>query len=399
MASLDPFRPEFPLEEAKIAATAARTPAAFHASPFYRAHGRALEEWLRGIRQGRPAGGARSPGRDGVLRLAHWNIQQGKAWPRLVEALDREPRLRDADLLTLNEVDIGMARSGNRDVIGEVAERLGLEWVFVASYLELTKGPGADRLAPGRNELGLHGLAILSRWPIQEAGAEEIPECHDYFGFVEEKRYGSRRLLWARIGHPRGSFTVATTHLEVRNTPDCRARQMRAALEALPVGPVWLTGDWNTNTFRRRGLIQQAGEFLRLQRTPPEVMNRQLVDPGSREPLLGLVEEAGFRLDVWNEAMPTARQILSGVEELERFPPWVRRAVSERFHLDGRTLRMRLDWIASRGPWKPAEGGPGAWTLPSAGPDGTGASDHAPIGIVAMWDPSEGTNGRAGLPA
>jgi endonuclease/exonuclease/phosphatase family metal-dependent hydrolase len=323
--------------------------------------------------------------REDRLRLVQWNIQQGKAWGALSHAIETEPRLREADIMTLNEVDIGTARSQNRNVIREIAGRLGLDWVFVANYLELTKGLGPDRLVPGENEIGLHGLAILSRWPIQEAEAGEIPECHDYFRFIEEKRYGTRRLLWARIAHPLGPFIVATTHLEVRNTPKCRARQMRAALAQIPQGRAWFAGDWYTTTFRRRGLMQQAGEFVRLQRTPPQEIDRQLVDPGRREPLLGLVEDAGFHLSIWNEAIPTARQVLSGVEELERFPPFLRDAVSTRFRLDHRTLRMRLDWIASRGPWEPVEGEAGAWTLPSVGPDGAAASDHAPIGVEATW--------------
>jgi endonuclease/exonuclease/phosphatase family metal-dependent hydrolase len=385
MGSLDPFRPDFPLEEGKRAAFAASTPAAFAASPFYRSHGIALDRWLRAVRSGEPRNRRAERARDDRLRLVHWNIQQGKAWVPLAEALDREPRLRDADIWTLNEVDIGTARSENRNVVVEIADRLDLEWVFVANYLELTKGLGTDRLMPGENEIGLHGLAILSRWPIREAAAGEIPECHDYFRFIEEKRYGCRRLLWARIEHPSGPFVVATTHLEVRNTPDCRARQMRAALEWIPTGPAWFAGDWNTNTFRRRGRIQQAGEFLRLQRTPPDEIDRQLADPRRREPLLDLVEGAGFRLAGWNDGTPTARQVLSGVEELERFPAFLRDAVTARFRLAERTLRMRLDWIASRGPWEPLEGEYGAWTLPSVGPEGTAASDHAPIGIGAIW--------------
>jgi len=386
MATFDPFVPDFPLQDGIRAAIAARSRAAFRASAFYRARGPQLERWLRAIRTGAPARPPAASARPDSIRIAHWNIQQGKAWNALASTFEREPRLREADLITLNEVDIGMSRALNLNVAGELAERLGLHWAFVANYLELTKGPGPDRQAPGENRIGLHGLGILSRWPFEETGAGDLIECFDYFHFPEEKRYGRRRALWARIRHPRGPFILATTHLEVRNTPDCRARQIERALCAIPPGPAWFTGDWNTNTFRRRTLVQQAGEFLRLQRTPPDALDRELIEPWTREPLLDLVESAGFRFHEWNDSAPTARQVLSGVEELDRLPASIARAMRSRFHLDGRVLRMRLDWISARGPWTPSSTtGDSVWTLTSAGPDGDSASDHAPIGCEAVW--------------
>jgi len=287
--------PPFPLKEAVRVALAAPTPEDFYATPFYCQHGAALEEWLHAVRSGGPpATAAAEPA--ARVRLVQWNIQQGKAWDRILAAIEAEPRLREADLWTLNEVDIGMARSENRDVCRALADQLGMHWVFAANYLELTKGLGADRLAPGENQVGLHGCALFSRWPLLRASAAELPECHDYFRFREEKRYGCRRVLWAIVAHPMGEFLLATTHLEVRNTPACRARQMAAALSALPDLPGWFTGDWNTNTFHRRSLHQQAREFLRLQRTPPEEIDRQLRYPWGREPLLRMVEAGDFSL-------------------------------------------------------------------------------------------------------
>jgi endonuclease/exonuclease/phosphatase family metal-dependent hydrolase len=379
---IDSFAPDFPLPEGIRSALEAPTRRAFRLSPFYRADGRKLEDWIVAIRSGSPPRGVPESVDPGVIRVVHWNIQQGKAWDALVDVIAREGLLRDADLISLNEVDIGTARVGNRNVVRELAERIGRHWIYVANFLELTKGLGPDRLVPGENALGLHGIAILSRWPIATPGSAELPDCFDYFHFPEEKRYGHRRVLWGRILHPREPFIFATTHLEVRNTPACRARQIARALAALPSGPAWFTGDWNTNTFRRRTIIDQAGEFIRMQRTDPAALDRQLAAPYDREPLLGLVESAGFALREWNDATPTVRQVLSGVEEMEKLPRVFRDAVTSRYDLKNRVLRMRLDWIAARGPWKPASA---VWTLASAGPDGCGASDHTPIGCEAAW--------------
>jgi endonuclease/exonuclease/phosphatase family metal-dependent hydrolase len=380
----DAANPGFPREEAIAAGCAAHSLAEFRRSEFYRRHGSALDEWIRRIRGGDPPQQP-SPAPRNRLRLVHWNIEQGKQWDRIVAAAHGDPRLRDADLWTLNEVDLGTARVGNRDVARELAERLGFHWAYVATFFEFTKGPGEDARAPGNNAIGLHGIALLSRWPLDRPGTADLPDCFDYFRLPEEKRYGARRVLWATVRHPRGPFVLATAHFEVRNTPACRARQMEAALAALPDGPCLFAGDWNTHTFRRGSTLRSAAEFLRLKTTRAAEIDRQLVEPWEREPSLPMVERAGFDIRNWNDSVPTARQILSGVEELGRLPTLARRGVQSTFRLERRILRMRLDWIAVRGPWKPAFGEGSAWTRTNLGPEGTLASDHAPIGIDAAW--------------
>lgn len=379
-ADASDLAPSFPLAETIRAASESPTVEAFRATPLYRRHGADLEIWLRTIHRGGAPPRPRET--DGRIRLAHWNIQQGKRWDRLLDSIEGQQRLRDADLWTLNEVDVGMARSQNRHVAAAMAERLGLQWVFAANYLELTKGPGEDAGAPGENALGLHGIALLSRWPIEDAGTGDLPECWDYFSFPEEKRYGCRRVLWARVSHPLGELLLATLHTEVRNRPRCRDRQVAAALSHLPDGPCLIGGDFNTHTFRRGGLAEQAAEFARLIATPRDRLDRQLLEPSKREPLLRRLEAAGFDLRGWNDFNPTARQVLSGVEELDRLPAGVGMWLRRRFGLESRTLRLRLDWIGVRGGFSAESDGSPAWTLTEEGPEGRGASDHAPIGAV-----------------
>lgn len=382
--------PSFDVRLAVAAALSARSVGEFHASAFYGRCGAELDAWIGSIRAGAPREAPAAPADPERLRIVHWNIEQGKAWTAIEAALRGDPWLRGADLWTLNEVDWGMARAGNRDVVREVARLLGLHWAYVANFLELGKGPGKDREAPGENEVGMHGIALLSRWPLEDCRSAVLPDIFDTFRFAEERRYGVRRVLWARVAHPRVPFLLATTHLEVRNTPGRRRDQMRAALRALPRGePCWFAGDWNTHTFRRRGFFHSVLEFTRLQRTPAGDLERGLLAPRAREPLLEEVERAGFRLDPWNDGESTARQVLGGVEELRAIPAPLRRRFAERYSLDGRILRMRLDWIAARGPWRPVAsmGGGAVRTLMEYGPEGVAASDHAPIGAEAVWEP------------
>ena len=59
------------------------------------------------------------------------------------------------------------------------------------------------------------GLAILSRWPLEEVAAHELPAGGVEFDFGGRRRLPSRRsLLRARALTPGGSFHLLNTHLQ-----------------------------------------------------------------------------------------------------------------------------------------------------------------------------------------
>jgi len=94
------------------------------------------------------------------LRLVSWNIEKGKRWQLLEKCLESEA-IQTADVLCLNEVDDGMARSGNRRIAYEIGERLEMQVAFGPTFKELTKGIGEERQAPGENTTAIQGNAIL----------------------------------------------------------------------------------------------------------------------------------------------------------------------------------------------------------------------------------------------
>jgi endonuclease/exonuclease/phosphatase family metal-dependent hydrolase len=293
-----------------------------------------------------------------------WNIEKGKRWDALLACFDRE-EFRTADLLCLNEVDDGMARSQNRHVAAELASRLGMQYVFGPAYREFTKGIGDERLALGENDVGVQGNAILTRLPILEQKNILLPICHDPFN-DEEKRSGGRRALAVRLDCGSGqSFAVANTHLEVLTTAKCRSRQMRHVLKEIGEGPVLLAGDWNTNTFDRGNAWRTFRSLIRL--LDPGVTNRTL-HPVPYEPLFDDLQRAGFTWEGLNDDQYTCVADLSSLEDGRRVP----RPVSGYILRRVRALPLRLDWIAARG-LQPT-GPPRTITdLPAA------PSDHRPI--------------------
>lgn len=269
-------------------------------------------------RAGRAPHRPRVDGLGPVVRVASWNIERGlnfdlirlafsdpEAFKR--EALKRgaidtakQPEidkqvqtLRDADVIVLNEVDLGMKRTDYRDVARELAHDLGMNYVFGVEFVEvdrlnalgvetvqlddpqLAEQMSAELKPDPAQYKGLHGNAILSRYPIANARIVRLPLCHDWFRtekaeiskLEKGKRFATNKVFLERIERevrqggrmaviadiripelPTGLATVVSVHLENRCKPGCRSKQMDALLAQLKnvENPVILAGDLNT---------------------------------------------------------------------------------------------------------------------------------------------------------
>ncbi|MCH8154032.1 MAG: hypothetical protein IH786_01995, partial [Proteobacteria bacterium] len=102
-------------------------------------------------------------------RVLAWNLERGIELEGQLDACRGHPYLQDVDLFLLTETDVGMARSGNRAIAQTMAQELGLHYAFAPCYLNLAKGSGVEYDVSGENHLGLHGNAILSRYPLTNA--------------------------------------------------------------------------------------------------------------------------------------------------------------------------------------------------------------------------------------
>lgn len=203
--------------------------------------------------------------------------------------------LQGVDVLILNEADWGMKRTEYRNVTRELAAALhmnyayGVEFVEVDPLFDLDTEPlhltdsqedqrfQKDLQVDRQRYHGLHGTAILSRYPIDHARILRLPVCYDWYGkeykaisklehgrrwsagkmFRErverELRHGGRMALIADIlvpDLPTGRATIVATHLENKCPPACRRQQMQALLENLKEdkNPVILAGDMNTTS-------------------------------------------------------------------------------------------------------------------------------------------------------
>lgn len=259
------------------------------------------------------------PGIGPVLRIAEWNVNHGLNEPAIRLALTDAARFeraartqaspdsgeltrlpdelrtfQNADVLILDEVDLGLKRTRYHDIARDLAQSLHMNYTFAVEFVELNRlylaakkldiGKRANRhdetgpfggIDPNRY-LGLEGAAILSRYPIRSARIIRLPECYDwYHGEIKQvstleqvKRWsadkifdervrrqvrrGGRMAIIAEIAVPESpteTVTVANVHLEDYCPPTCRRTQMDYLLEQISntPGPVVVSGDLNTS--------------------------------------------------------------------------------------------------------------------------------------------------------
>ncbi len=316
-----------------------------------------------------------------ALHVVHWNVLHGVRFTAISDALQQAPELARADLVSLNEVDVGLARSGSRPVAFDLAARLGLHAAWAAQFLELEGGARPGTMAAPEPGECWFGLALLSRFPIVAARRIELPSPAGLL-FDRERKAGAFVALVARIEHPVRPFTAVVTHLDVHGAPATRAAQMRALLENVPPGAALLAGDFNTTTFARGAPLRSMATLATLAASPRAHLRDRLLRPYEprarpREPLFEVLRQQQFEFEAFNDAAVTLDLHFADVHELAALPASLQRAALRALGWVERRNGMRLDWITARGFVPDAARPPCA--VPSLMRGAGAASDHAPI--------------------
>jgi endonuclease/exonuclease/phosphatase family metal-dependent hydrolase len=290
-------------------------------------------------------------------RFVAWNLERGIQYEAQLEAFRSHPYLKTCDVLLLTETDLGMARSKNRAVAQELARELEMHYAFIPCYLNLAKGSGVEYHAAGENELGLHGNAILSRYPIRRVQAIALKNGIDKMA-GREKRLGRQQALAADIDFPNYRVTVVSVHLDTQSTQRHRRDQMRDVIDGLPTDrPVVLGGDWNTTTYNAsRAFYAIMGYWLRIFMGVENVIRNHLLHPYRHfeKGLFALLESRGYdyrRSNVLGERTTTydvtcgkTRQNLG-----EWVPGWCFAFIRWALRNHGGTCPLKIDWFATKG--------------------------------------------------
>ena len=366
---------------------AIRTRKALERSALWAEIGGEVRRVLEGVERGDcapvPPPAAVPAGRGRVLRAAAWNIQRGARFEDLRRALSAPP-LAGADLLLLSEVDVGLGRSGNRNVARELAEALGMSYAFGVSYLALTDDFG-DESAGLENTLALSGAAVLSRYPLGRVENIDLPEIRDKFR-SSEKRLGKKRALLAEVALPDGPLVVAACHLDSNASPAQRACQLGGVLDSVErsgVARALVGGDFNTSTYDISSSLALARDLLhKLLVTGLRATIDNYLTPEKRyeRPVFDLLQARNFVVEGFNDrGTGTYFYDLTDPYILDRSRKLVGRALTR---LLVRLLRpwngcvpARLDWFAGRNVTPVAA----AVERPRAAADGRPLSDHSAV--------------------
>lgn len=290
-------------------------------------------------------------------RFVAWNLERGIEFEGQLDALRTHPYLAGADVYLLTEADIGMARSENRAVAQEIAQALGLHYSFAPCYLNLSKGAGIERKAEGENELGLHGNAVLSRYPIRCVRPIHLRNGMDKMR-GREKRLGRQSALAAEIEFPNYRATAVTVHLDANSSQAHRATQMRDIVLDLPGDlPVILGGDWNTSTQNSsRAFYSIIGFWLRVFMGAENVISNHYLHPETRfeRKLFRMLEAQGFEYRRSNlMGGPTIEYDVDDPKTRlnlgEWVPNWCFAFVRWALRRHEGKCPLKLDWFATRG--------------------------------------------------
>lgn len=156
-----------------------------------------------------------------TLKLVGFNAERGTHWDKFARLIDKEHP--HADIIILNEMDIGMARSGNMHTTRRLALTMKMNYIFGLEFIELTRGTKEEQEATKgkRNALGLYGNAILTKCRIgNDVLVVRDPLSSDYFSNVptavnadgHEIRLGGRMGMFARVHHQDQHFVVGSVH-------------------------------------------------------------------------------------------------------------------------------------------------------------------------------------------
>jgi endonuclease/exonuclease/phosphatase family metal-dependent hydrolase len=292
-------------------------------------------------------------------RAVCWNIERGIEFEGILHTLKNHPLLKEGDVFLLPETDLGMARSGNRNIARELAEALKLNYYFVPTYINLCKGNGTELHFEGDNTLGIHGNSILSRYPLKDFQRIPLHNNKDKMK-GKEKRLGHQQALVCTALFPGGEVRLVCAHLDAHSSKRHRRDQMRTILDRLvrlPGMPTLFGGDLNTTTYNSsRAFWAIYGFWVRVSMGVRYVIAKHYPYPDRlfERGLFKTLERHGFDYKNWNE--PGGCTLHYSVEDLKKIknlkdliPHWCFKFIDWALAKNNGRCSFKIDWFAAKG--------------------------------------------------
>jgi endonuclease/exonuclease/phosphatase family metal-dependent hydrolase len=162
------------------------------------------------------------------LRVVNYNVHMISA-RKLADALREDPEVAGADVIALEEVESHPKEGESRACLA--AKELDLHCAFAPGY--------------GLDDGGAHGVALLSRYPLEDLQVIELPYHNVHYNSAR------RVALAATIEVGAVPVRVYAVHLDNRINPTARKQQLAPVLDAADATamPTVIAGDMNTSPF------------------------------------------------------------------------------------------------------------------------------------------------------
>ena len=197
------------------------------------------------------------------IRVVNWNIDRGLQFDAIADFL----ACQRADLVLLQEVDVGTRRTRCRNIAEELAIRLRMNYVFGCEFEELSQQTGNGR--------AFHGQATLSRYPQANARLIRFRRQSNFWRprwFLPrtepfQVRLGGRIALITDVEISEGETSkVYNLHLESRGNDKLRLSQLQDAVcdarKHTARDALVLAGDFNFDVLHHKSaatLAERAG--------------------------------------------------------------------------------------------------------------------------------------------
>jgi len=192
------------------------------------------------------------PGPKDEIVVMAYNVERGLALDALTERLRTAAGVPAPDVVLVSEADRGCSRTGYRNVMREMAEALGMCYVYGVEFIELPRclGKGGRVTAPCE-----HGNGILSRFPLGNARLIRHRRNRSWNSFLQrvlrvgEPRLGGRMALAADVNIGGRYLHLYSVHFESGRANgrfrEDQALELVEDAEGRPHGVI-IGGDMNT---------------------------------------------------------------------------------------------------------------------------------------------------------
>ncbi len=197
------------------------------------------------------------------ITFATYNIRHGYDVAYDFSKIAENIHQAGADVVGLQEIDMGTRRSKRIDTLTELQGTTGMPYAVFTPAMDF--------------DGGAYGTAILSRYPINHYEVLPLPSGRD------EPRAVGKCILQT----PWGEMVFCNTHLTY-HTPDLRVPQFEMLAALLPKDkPCVVTGDFNTSNegefspLTQQGMVMVNSGARRCQtfRHPPDAIDHILYHP------------------------------------------------------------------------------------------------------------------------